>query len=475
MTLETRHGIATGSVTLQARASSGLSVTYSSVTADVCTVDRQTGVVTVNGPITANTAQGCRIAVDQYGNTEYAPIRTEKLIPILINPAQSIVFGDAPTLGLFSTATVQAQASSGLVVRYSSATPSICTVDAASGLVTDLTAGDCIVTALQDGDGNFDPAAQVTQTLAVVVPDGLTVPGQPSRVSATLGSAANTVAVSIGATDSGGSEITEYVVTSTPPGLSATGRASPIVVTCGGSCNRYAFSVVARNALGDSLPSTSVDVITAYNVVETFYEPATQPNDSIFTGSFNFNATTETVTDLAGALTQSMTGGSNSLTGGASSTGGHYGDVPMTLVPLTHQLSVQQVTLGGVKGLLVTTFYLPVTDTFYKGGDTPNDGWSPDVGVDWGGVYFGYPKALNPYAGGVGNAYAMIFVNTSDPTVALTQAQINRLAYADCTAGGMMGAVCMTGTAVAGYTGTGEGSVGTMGGYPRSQVIVRKP
>lgn len=73
-------------------------------------------------------------------------------------------------------------------------------------------------------------------------------------------------------------------------------------------------------------------------------------------------------------------------------------------------------------------------------------------------------KGNNP-----GNAYALIFV-PDDPLVALTQAQINKLAYADCAPGGMMGAVCMTGTSAAGY-----GAIGTMSGYPVSQVITAVP
>jgi hypothetical protein len=69
----------------------------------------------------------------------------------------------------------------------------------------------------------------------------------------------------------------------------------------------------------------------------------------------------------------------------------------------------------------------------------------------------------------VGNAYAMIFVNTADPTTALVQAQIDKLAYADCTAGGMMMNTCMTGTTMAGY-----GRVGTMMGQPVSQVVTER-
>lgn len=187
--------------------------------------------------------------------------------------------------------------------------------------------------------------------------------------------------------------------------------------------------------------------VFTYNVKETFFEPETQPNDSIFVGTFSFDDVTKTVSGLKGILSESMTGGSTA-----------YPNDSMTWLSLNYQLSaVYDSTLGG---LLVTTFKNPTTSTFttVAGGD----GWSPQSGVDNGGIYAGFPKAGN----NPGNAYAMIFVNTTDPLAALTQAQINKLAYADCTAGGMMGAVCMTGTTEAGY-----GAVGTMSGYPVSQVI----
>ncbi len=466
-------GTASGSTRVSATVSSGLPLVYSSATPDVCTVDAQTGTVTVRGAITDHLLQGCRIAADQFGNETFAPVRQVQVIGIQVDPTQSIGFAAAPSLSLFSTVTVSATASSGLAVSYSSATPSVCTVDASTGLVSDLIAGTCTITARQAGNGIFQAAPDASLSLPVSVPSGITVPGAPTGVSATMGTAAQTVKVSMGATDSGGSPITAYVVTSIPAGLSATGTASPMVVACGGSCNGYAFSVVAVNAVGQSAPSVPADVLTTYQVIETFYEPATQPNNSIFTGTFTLNATTGTVSNLAGTLTQSMTGGSATLSGGPSSSGTNYGDVPMTLVTLSHQLSVQAVNLGGVNGWLLTTFALPTTDTFYKsglGGLPANDGWTPAVGVDVGGIYFGFPSAPNPSAGGVGNAYAMVFINPQDPGAALSQAQIDKLAYADCTAGGMMGAACMTGTSVAGY-----GSAGTMGGYPVSQTIVRVP
>lgn len=182
-----------------------------------------------------------------------------------------------------------------------------------------------------------------------------------------------------------------------------------------------------------------------YNVSMVFVEPQTDPKNTIFTGTFLFDEHSNTVSDLRGFLTQSMTG-----------TG--TGEPPfydMMQIELTHQLSVVADPVLG--GLLVTTFLNNSTNTLSTLGG--GDGWSPGTGL---GLHYGISAGTaNP-----GNAYARIFVNTTDPTAALTQAQIDKLAYADCTPEGMMGGSCMTGTTVAGY-----GALGTMDGYPISQTI----
>lgn len=180
--------------------------------------------------------------------------------------------------------------------------------------------------------------------------------------------------------------------------------------------------------------------VVIYDVTAVFHEPDTQPNDSIFTGSFTFDPVGQTVSDLHGFLTESMTGDQT-------------GSLPMNQLALDHQLSsVYDAALGG---LLVTTFLNADTNTLSLMGG--GDGWAPGSGF---GLYYGF-SAANP-----GNAYVRIFVNTTNPLTPLTQAQIDKLAYADCAPGGMMGATCMTGTSVAGY-----GTVGTMSGYPVSQTI----
>lgn len=182
--------------------------------------------------------------------------------------------------------------------------------------------------------------------------------------------------------------------------------------------------------------------VSTYHVTTTWFEPDTQPKNSVFEGSFSYDSATKTVTNLIGQLSESMTGTDASN---------------MTWLNLSNQLvSWYDAALGGT---FAATFRNNNTATFLGGT------WTPQDGVDVGGVYSGFPvKGNNP-----GNAYALIFV-PDDPLVALTQAQINKLAYADCAPGGMMGAVCMTGTSAAGY-----GAIGTMSGYPVSQVITAVP
>jgi hypothetical protein len=263
-----------------------------------------------------------------------------------------------------------------------------------------------------------------------------TSPDAPTAVKVAVGATSTIASVSFTAPVSGGTTaITGYTVTANPGGITATGTTSPITLTGLTPQTAYTYSVVATNSVGNSAPATT-GLLNFYSVVETFHEPMTQPNDSIFTGTFTFDATSKTVSNLKGSLTQSMT-----MMG------------PMTTVPLTNQLSAVPATLGGVDGLLVTTFTLTTTNTFSGGGFAPG-------GTQYYDLLGGIPNNHN--------AYAMIFVNTTNPTTAVTQAQIDKLAYADCTPGGMMGTTCMTGTTMAGY-----GRMGTMMGEPVSQMITK--
>lgn len=176
--------------------------------------------------------------------------------------------------------------------------------------------------------------------------------------------------------------------------------------------------------------------VITYNVTQTFnqvvYNSSHPDWDTIFTGSFSYDDVSHAVSGLTGSLSQAMSGNT-------------------TFRPLNYQLSsVYDSTLGG---LLVTSFYQNSTNVF-----------------SGGGFATGGTKTY-----GNQNAYATIFVNTTDPTAALTQAQINKLAYADCTPGGLMGtSTCMTGWVK--LTNGVPGAGGTMQGtYPITQTITAAP
>jgi hypothetical protein len=423
--------------TISATASSGLPVRYSSATPALCSVDAG------SGRVTASASGACAIAADQAGDDHYAPA-PQVTQDVTFALADSLAFSPAPAMSQYDLATVSAADRLGTSVSYSSSTPSVCSVDSATGLVVALAPGGCTIVAVAG-------PLQATQTLTVSAPPSPSAPGAPSAVRATAGGSSREVSIRIGAIASGGSPVTGYSVTSSPPGAEATGVGSPVIVPCPSSCAGYRFSVAAANALGSGPPSAPLDIVTDYDVIATFFEPDTQPNDSIFVGSFRLDATTGEVSGLRGKLSESMTGGATP-----------YPKDRMIWLSLEHQLSSVSATLDGVDGLLVTTFLHDTTDTL-SGNPTfgGTDAWSPGSGM---GLFYGYPGS-NP-----GNAYARVFVNTADPLAPLTQAQIDKLAYADCAPGGMMGATCMTGTSVAGY-----GTLGTMSGYPVSQVTTKRP
>lgn len=184
--------------------------------------------------------------------------------------------------------------------------------------------------------------------------------------------------------------------------------------------------------------ATQAAVVT-YNVTQTFnqvvYNVSNPTWDTIFTGSFNFDTDTQTVSGLSGSLSQAMSGNT-------------------TFVQLDYQLSSVS---DGMGGLLVSVFAQDSTDVFQGGGFATG----------------------GRYTYGNNNAYVTINVNLSDLTADLTQSQINTLAYADCTPGGLMGmtepkTVCMTGWV---NTSTGVPAAGgTMQGtYPIYQTITAAP
>jgi hypothetical protein len=146
------------SFTASASASSGLAVTFSSLSTSVCTVSGST-VNLVN-------AGTCTIRASQAGNTSYNPAPNVDQSFTVARANQSITFGTISNQTFSSTPfSISANASSGLTVSFTSATGTICSVSGTS--VTMLQAGTCTINANQGGNSNYNAAAQVGRSFTI--------------------------------------------------------------------------------------------------------------------------------------------------------------------------------------------------------------------------------------------------------------------------------------------------------------------
>ncbi len=102
----------------------------------------------------------------------------------MVPPAQTITFPPQSSPVNLSSGPfdiVPATASSGMPVTYTSLTPAICTVDANTGKVTPIAAGECQIAADQAGGKNkddvaYDPAPRVVQSITIQKPELVLAP-----------------------------------------------------------------------------------------------------------------------------------------------------------------------------------------------------------------------------------------------------------------------------------------------------------
>jgi hypothetical protein len=144
-------------VTLIATASSGLPVSYSTDTPDVCTVSGRT--------VTTRAAGVCAITASQVGDDRYAPARDAARSFTVERAMQIITFMPPDGMTLGQPVTLSASASSGLDVSYRTDTPAVCTVSGVT--VTPATAGTCTITASQPGNDDYAPAQVISRSFPV--------------------------------------------------------------------------------------------------------------------------------------------------------------------------------------------------------------------------------------------------------------------------------------------------------------------
>ena len=137
---------------LNATASSGLPVSFTSTNSSVCTVS--------GSIVTLISAGTCTINATQAGNNDYAVAPGVSQGFNVHLEAQTISFAALPAVTYGSAPfSLSASASSGLPVIFASTTPSVCTVSA--NTVAVLSGGTCGITATQGGNTNYAAAPPV--------------------------------------------------------------------------------------------------------------------------------------------------------------------------------------------------------------------------------------------------------------------------------------------------------------------------
>ncbi len=174
---------------VSATASSGLAVSFVSDSPAVCSVS--------GNVVTLLAAGSCGIRATQAGNGNYNAAADVRNTFTVDKSAQTITFSQitAQTFAPSGGFSVAASTNSGLVVSFASDTPAVCSVSGTA--VSILTAGTCTLRASQAGNGNYNPAADVTasvviaqsaQTITFGALPGQPLAGTPLQVSASSSS-----------------------------------------------------------------------------------------------------------------------------------------------------------------------------------------------------------------------------------------------------------------------------------------------
>lgn len=202
---------------VSATASSGLPVSFSSLTTPICTVGGST--------VTIVAAGTCTIRASQGGDATYAPAPNVDRSFNVAKASQTITFAalSGKTYGAAPFA-VTATASSGLAVTFTSTTSAVCTVS--SSTVTIVAAGTCTIRASQAGNGNYNAAPNVNRSFAVAkAAQTITFAALPSVPYGSL-------PIALSATSTSGLAVTFASTTTTTCTVSGTALTLVRVGTC---------------------------------------------------------------------------------------------------------------------------------------------------------------------------------------------------------------------------------------------------
>jgi outer membrane protein OmpA-like peptidoglycan-associated protein len=243
--------------TAGATSDSGLAVTYTSQTTDICSVDPDTGLVT------ALAAGTCTIAADQPGNDTYAAADQITSSFNVGKMTQAISADDQGSVNVsVGEVVLSASSDSGLSVTFISDTSDVCSVDSSTGVVTLLAAGTCTIEVGQPGSDDYLAATPAPVTFTVV-PEAQAVSFDPpaqllTGPDAYLLSATSSAFLPVSFTVTAGNDVCSV-------------EGAILTVTGTGSCD------VEASAAGDGWYAAATPVTHTINVVAPADDSVTLP------------------------------------------------------------------------------------------------------------------------------------------------------------------------------------------------------
>jgi len=271
------------SMTLEATASSGMTVNYLSNTPSVCEVAGETA--------TFSTVGVCSITASQPGGSGYTAA-----IPVTesfsVQNSQTILLSNPETAVLGAgSLTIVANASSGLAVTLTAATPSMCSVS--GSVLTPKAAGVCTVNASQPGNATYAAAATATASVNVLAPQSIAFPSLPIQG---LGGLPFTVS----ATASSGLAVS--FSSQSPAVCSVSGNLVTLLSL--GSCS------IAADQAGGPLFAAAAEVVQSFTVVPNLLTNGGFEG-SMLPWAFNLTGVTPGVDKAALSTSQHMDGSSS--------------------------------------------------------------------------------------------------------------------------------------------------------------------
>jgi uncharacterized repeat protein (TIGR03803 family) len=282
--------VAATHVNLSASATSGLAVTFSSLTPSICTVSGTTASLISFG--------SCTIEADQAGNGEYFAAPAVDQTFGVGHASQTISFTPIAAGHVAATnVNLAATATSGLTVSFSSLTPSVCTV---SGTTASLISyGSCTVQASQAGNNEYFGAPSVNQTF------GVAHASQTIGFPAITGSHVAATTVNLSATATSG--LTVSFSSTTPSVCTVAGTTASLIsygfcsiqATQAGNNEYFAAPAVFQSfGVGHASQTITFPAISGSHVAATTLNLAATASSGL---PVSFASATPTVCTVAGA------------------------------------------------------------------------------------------------------------------------------------------------------------------------------